>query len=153
MSPFELFLSELAKALNFSSLAPDSQGVCLIQIKNEETPLLFEFDDQLVPNTVLLSSPVSAVPIERRAEVFESILMANLEIEDTLSVKPDEDMLFLHRRLHPQIHAREIREIIKTFLDTVRTWKEKIDDIRKLAPRPLNVLPFPPAINVFPNKP
>jgi len=149
-TPFETFLLELAKVLNFSTLAPDPQGACLIIMKDGDTSLLFEFDDQLVPNTVLLSSPIAPIPIINRIDVYEAALIGNTSIEDTLSVKPDEDVLYLHRRLHPLMQATDIEQLIRIFLETIEQWKGRIATITTQPSRE-TFTPFPSAIQVFPN--
>jgi len=151
-TPFEIFLLELAKVLQFSTLAPDARGACLIIMKDGNVPLLFEFDDQLVPNTVLLSSAVASIPIAHRADIYEASLIGNMAIEDTLSIKPDEDMLYLHCRFHPQIQAVEIEQSLKFFLSNFKEWKRKVDEIAKMPPR-IDKIPSPSSfIQVFPYK-
>ena len=150
--PFETFLLELAKVLHFPTLAPDARGACLIIMKDGNIPLLFEFDEQLVPNTVLLSSPITAIPVSHRLDVFEALLMGNSTIEDTLSAKPDEDMLYLHRRFHPEIQSSEIEQLLQTFLQTVKQWQGKVEAISKKPPRADKMPPPPSSIKVFPFK-
>lgn len=149
-TPFETFLLELAKVMQFSTLAPDARGACLIIMKEGNFPLLFEFDEQLVPNTVLLSSPIAAIPIAHRADIYEASLIGNSAIEDTLSVKPDEDMLYLHCRFHPEIQASEIDERLQFFLATVKEWKGKVEEIATQPPRGDKTPPY--SIQVFPYK-
>ena len=151
MSQFETFLQELAGVFKFSSLKPDSNGACQIVMKEGQIPLLFEFDEQLVPNTILLSCPIAPLPIEHRADVYEASLVGNATLEETLSIKPDEDMLFLHRRLHPQIKAADIEKIIQSFLETVKTWKVRVLEISRQPPRSSKLPPHPSAI-IFPYK-
>jgi hypothetical protein len=151
-TPFEIFLLELAKVMHFSTLAPDVHGACLIIMKEGNVPLLFEFDDQLVPNTILLSSLIGAVPISHRADVYEALLIGNQRIEETLSVKPDEDLFFAHRRFHPAIQAPELEKLLVFFLETVKTWRTKIEEIIKQPTRTEKILPHPSSIQVFPYK-
>jgi hypothetical protein len=149
---FETFLMELAKVLQFSSLAPDAHGACLIVMKEDSSSLLFEFDDQLVPNTILLSCPIIPIPIDHRAAIYEAALIGNNTIEDTLSVKPDEDTLFLHSRFHPSIQAAEIEKILYSFLKNVKLWKSKVETISKEPPSSSQMPPHPSSIQVFPYK-
>jgi Tir chaperone protein (CesT) family len=152
MTQFEDFLQQLATVLQFPSLAPDSNGACLIVMKDGNIPLLFEFDEKLVPNTILLSSPVSAIPIEKRAEIYDASLMGNQTDEEILSIKPDEDLLYLHRRFHPAIFSDDLDILLKSFLNRIKDWKDKVEAITK---EPSKREPFPPhpaSIQVFPYK-
>jgi hypothetical protein len=149
---FEIFLTQLAVVMHFSSLAPDGRGACLIIMKEGNIPLLFEFDEQLVPNTVLLSSPIITIPITHRADIYEALLKANSTIEETLSVKPDEDMLYLHRRFHPDIQAHEIEQLLEPFLKNVKHWKMQVEAIASEPPHSDKFPPHPSAIKVFPFK-
>jgi Tir chaperone protein (CesT) family len=152
-TPFETFLVELAHVLQFSTLAPDARGACLIIMKDGNIPLLFEFDEQLVPNTVLLSSPITTIPDSLRASIYEAILLGNSSIEDTLSVKPDEDMLYLHRRFHPQIQASEIEALLQNFLATAKQWQEKVKTIAAQPRREDKTPPqLPSSIQILPYK-
>ncbi len=145
---FAPFLAELAKVLEFDALKVDSQGVCNIVMNENTISLLFEFDDQLVPNTILLSSPISSIPISHRLDVYEDLLVANSQIEDTLSVKPDEDMLYLHCRLHPSIQAIDIKAHLTRFLTTANEWRTKVEEIKLKAPR---LRKMPGSIQIFPD--
>jgi hypothetical protein len=150
--PFEMFLSELAKVLEFSSLHPDEHGACLIIMKEGNVPLLFEFDDQLVPNTVLLSSPILSIPTTHGLTIHEALLKGNGGIEETLSVKPDDEMLYLHRRFHPQIGASEIDQLLQIFLQTLKEWKAKVQNIVHQLPDAHRAFPHPAAMQLFPYK-
>ncbi len=152
MTAFEVFLLELAKVLQFSTLAPDAKGACLIIMKEGNIPLLFEYDEQLVPNTILLSCLVCAIPMEKRCEVYEASLIGNASIEETLSVKPDEDLLYLHRRFHPSIQASDLDKLLKRFLENVKLWKGKVDIIAKEPSRSDQLPHHPASIQVFPYK-
>ncbi len=152
MTPFETFLTQLAPLLQFPSLSPDAKGACLIIMKEGNVLLLFEFDEQLVPNTVLLSSLLCSIPQERRAEVYEALLIGNQTIEETLSAKPDEDLLYLHQRFHPAIEAAALEKELSHFLEQERVWREKIAIISASPPRLERILPHPSSIQVFPYK-
>ncbi len=121
---FQTFLQELAQGLDYGALMPDDSGGCVVNVEDKE--LLFEFDDQLVPNTVLLSAFVCDLPRERRKEILLDCLKANSEIEETLSKKPDEEVVYLHRRLHPDIRADELREVSAAFAKQISHWQQKI---------------------------
>lgn len=149
-TPFETFLLELAKVLQFTHLEPDAHGACLIIMKEGNVPLLFEFDDHLVPNTILLSSPIAHFPIEHRVDIYEVSLSGNATIEETLSVKPDEDHLYVHRRFHPEIQAADIEKLLEIFLETVKKWKGEVERIVSQPPR--GKTSHPSAIQVFPYK-
>lgn len=136
MNRFQDFLDELAEALQFSSLGPDKWGACLIVMKEEEASLLFEFDDKLVPNTILLSSAIASLPFENRREIFEVCLKGNNKIDETLSCKPDEDVLYLHRRLHPDIRSQELLSLIRIFLEQIKIWRKKMYEMSINPPKP-----------------
>lgn len=148
---FENFLLELAKVLHFKTLAPDSYGACLIIIKEGNVPLLFEFDDQLVPNTILVSTPIAPIPIPYREALYEASLMGNHNLEGTLSVKPDEDILYFHRRLHPSIQAEDLEKLLRIFLENISFWKERVATILQNT-APSDKMPHPSSIQVFPYK-
>jgi hypothetical protein len=149
-TPFEKFLQELAKVLHFPQLAPDAHGVCLIIMKEGNIPLLFEFDDHLVPNTILLSSPIIHFAIDHRVEIYKASLIGNTTIEETLSVKPDEDLLYLHRRFHPDIGSSDLETLLQTFLDIAKKWRGKVEQI--LSQPPQEKTSHRPTIQVFPYK-
>lgn len=150
MSLFEIFLLELAKVLQFPSLSPDAHGACLIIMKEGKIPLLFEFDEQLVPNTVLLSCALSPISIIHRIDIYEALLIGNSSQEDTLSIKPDEDMLYLHRRFHPDIQSIDLEPLLHQFLETAKEWKNRVEVISKNPPRAHPS--HPSSIQVFPYK-
>lgn len=147
MSSFEVFLKELAPLLHFPSLAPDSSGACLIIIKDGEIPLLFEFDDHLVPNTILVSTYIAPIPKEQRALFYAASLNGNCLIEETLSVKPDEEALYLHRRFHPDIQSPHLDQVFQGFLKQAKEWKAKAGLLAKEQPSSMNI---PSGIQVFP---
>lgn len=153
MSPFESFLKELAEVLGFSQLAPDTQGACLIMMKEGHIPLLFEFDDQLVPYTILVSSLIGLIPPKYQADLYEAALIGNETIEQTLSIKPDEDLLYLHQRLQPAMQAPDLEKVLNSFLDTLKIWKETLENITKTPPHEMKKKSSDPSgIQVFPYK-
>lgn len=141
---FYSFLQELAEALSFPSLVPDNQGACLLHFHEKDHSILFEFDDQLVPNTILMSSPLCLLPEENRLEILESCLKGNQEMDETLSCKPDDFFLYLHRRVYPGIQAAALTPVINAFLSKITLWKEKIAAISKKPPNP-HRFPLPPS--------
>ncbi|MCH9626638.1 MAG: hypothetical protein S4CHLAM2_02640 [Chlamydiales bacterium] len=149
---FEAFLLELAKVLEFPTLAPDQNGACLILMKEGNIPLLFELDEQLVPNKILLSSNVLAFPIERRIEIYELSLKTNDTIEETVSVKPDEDELYLHQRINPEVQAKELEVVLNTFLKQVAHLKSAVAKLLQEPVKHPTVPPSPSGINPFPYK-
>lgn len=149
---FADFLKELAKATHFSDLKPDQQGSCLLEFKNEKLHILFEYDDSLVPNTIIISTEIADYSKELIADVLEECLIGNYMIEETLSSQPNEATLFLHRRVHPQIDATEILAILESFLIQAQKWRQKIHEMSKQPSKKLRI-PIPPSqINVFPFK-
>lgn len=147
MNDFKSFLSELAKVLDFQTLAPDKSGGCLLLMKEDNIQVLFEFDNHLVPNTILLSTLISTIPVDKRIEFYEASLEGNNDIEETLSIKPDEDVLYLHRRLHPDIQSDDLAQVLKIFLKHAKEWKVKADVLSKHVVEPSSK---PASIQVFP---
>lgn len=130
MSLFQTFLTKLAPLLEFSDLKPDQHGACLIIMKANNVPMLFEFDDSLVPNTILLSSPVAEIQPGQEAETYLTCLKGNEQMNDTLSKRPDEHHIYLHRRIHPDIQTEQMRPIIDQFVEHVVTWKQKLETLQ-----------------------
>lgn len=125
---FNDFLKVLANVLHFTSLEADQNGACLIVMKESGIPLLFEYDDELVPNHILISTHVVDFPMERRVEIYEMILKANHIMEATLSVKPGEDQIYLHQRISPEIPDLELNIVIQTFLEHVHMIKKAVEE-------------------------
>lgn len=152
MNQFELFLQELAKVFQFSHLAPDEHGACQIIFKDGKIPLLFEFDDHLVPNTILLSSPLASIPASHHLDIYEALLIGNSSQEEVLSVKPDEDFVYLHRRFHPDIQSANLDYLLKQFIEKIHIWKSKIETVIQTPPQIRSSTSHPSAIQVFPYK-
>ncbi len=112
-------------------------------MKEGRIPLLFEYDDQLVPYSILVSTPLYAFPLTHRYGIYQLCLLGNSEMEETLSVKPDEDFLYLHRRIHPEIEASDLDLVIKNFLERVRDWKEQAEILCRQPPEILILNPLP----------
>ena len=129
MSLFQTFLTHLAPVLEFQDLKPDQHGACLIIMKEHNVPLLFEFDESLVPNSILLSSPVAQIEVGCEEQVHGLCLKGNEQMHNTLSKRPDEDQIYLHRRLHPDIDTEQLRPIIQQFVEHVVTWKQKLEAV------------------------
>ncbi len=149
-SLFEYFLLELAQALELKTLAPDAKEACLLIMKEGEVPLLFECDEHLVPNTILASSVVLSFPHERRKEVCMLTLKLNENAQSTASVKPDEDLFFLHLRIHPDVQSADLKGVITEFL---RERKGALEQLHQLLQTPAQneVIPPPPS-SFFPYK-
>jgi hypothetical protein len=145
---FAIFLKELSQALGFNSLSPDQFGVCMIRMKEGDVHLLFEFDDQLVPNTILLSSFICPLPMENRSDIYEEILKRNHMIEETLSCKPDENFLYLHRRMHPEMQAEELKKMLHHFILEVKFWKQKAEEISQQPPKSYRFLNPPGSFQI-----
>ena len=126
MTRFQRFLNQLAEVLEFKKLKPDEHGACLLVMNETQVPLLFEYDDHLVPNSILVSSPVSGIGPGKEGEVLKQCLMLNGGLEETLSKKPDDDEIYLHRRIHPDIHAKDLDPIVHQFVETVMESKRKL---------------------------
>lgn len=135
MKPFEIFLNELGKILELSSLRPDRNGACLIILKEGQISLLFEYDDELVPNTILVTATLLTFSIQYREDIYEFCLKANQTMEETLSVKPDEDALYLHKRIHPDIEKSDLDSVLKSFIENYKILKEQGEKILQNPPR------------------
>lgn len=132
---FHRFLEVLADTFDFPNLAPDAHGACLIHQKEHQAYLLFEFDEQLVPNTVLVSSPVLPLPVHNRADILEACLKGNHENLETLSIKNDEGVIYLHRRVHPNIEKEELQHVLDSLLNQIKVWRQKINDLSTQPPQ------------------
>lgn len=150
--PFKSFLDELAKALDFSVLIPDAQGSCFFELPSQEVELLFEQDTSIVPNTILLSSQITSIPQEIIIAVLEESLIGNFEEENTVSCHPSEPALYLHRRLHQQMSADELKELIEDFVTCIHKWREKIRTLSQNPPATLRI-PIPSSrLTLYPFK-
>ncbi|MCP5469792.1 MAG: type III secretion system chaperone [Chlamydiales bacterium] len=129
MSDFRIFLKQLAKVLQFTALAPDKHGACLVIMKKNNIPLLFEFDDHLVPNTILISTPIIEVALSHEWHFYNETLKGNSLGEETLSLKPDDNLIYLHRRLSPLISAEDLQDILDVFIAKTVQWKECFEKI------------------------
>ena len=114
--------------LEFKKLKPDEHGACLLVMNESNVPLLFEYDDHLVPNSVLVSSPVTPIGYGKEGDVLKRCLIMNAGLEETLSKKPDEEEIYLHRRIHPDIHAKDLDPIVSQFVETVVQSKKQLED-------------------------
>ncbi len=135
MSNFQTFLKQLATVLKFTALSADKHGACLVVLKSSNTPILFEFDDHLVPNTILLSTPIVELVEESARAFFKEVLEGNQKMEETLSLKPDERLIYLHRRISPEIEAKELTSIIDYFLKSTLHWKAVFEKLVQEAPK------------------
>lgn len=123
---FPAFLHTLAPLLGFATLAPDAHGACLLKIKEGEFSLLFEWDEQIVPRSVLLSSPLFSFPPEKGHALALFSLQRNLSLEETLSLHPEKNLLLLHRRLSPEVDQPELERLLNLFLKTSTLLKQEI---------------------------
>lgn len=131
MSRFQKFLNQLAVVLEFTQLKPDKHGACLIIMKANNVPLLFEFDDQLVPNSILVSCPVTSIQYGYENVALTACLKRNELIEETLSKKPDEEQIYLHRRIHPGILSEDLKPIVDHFIETVLASKQELETLQR----------------------
>ena len=129
------FLLQLAKVLALPTLKPDKNGACLLVMRENQIELLFEADEQLVPNTILLSCPLLSFPMEKRADIYEEVLKVNRALDQTLSVKPDEDLIYLHQRLNPDMQADELKPVLDHFLNLVTTWRQAFEKVIQSVPK------------------
>lgn len=134
MSDFHGFLIQLASVLKFTALAADKHGACLVVMKKNNLPILFEFDDHLVPNTVLLSTPIVEIEEASARSFYKTILEGNSKMEETLSLKPDERLVYLHRRISPEINSKELKPLIDYFLKSTLHWKDVFGKLVQEAP-------------------
>lgn len=139
---FISFLNELAQTLGFSTLTPDQKGVCQLAFEKESLELLFEFDEQLVPNTILLTAFLCPLPEKNKVQVMENCLKENANLLETLSCKPDEELVYLHLRIHPEIRSSELNPLVKNFLADATRLRQKIKQLGE--EEAAHRLPMPP---------
>ena len=132
MSPFETFLKTLASALEFTMLGPDEHGVCLIV--THKRSVLFEEDRKIVPGTILMSTPLHALSPGHEKLLLTTILQGNSHIEETLSLKPGDETLYLHRRISSNIDSDTLKALIDTFVANAETWSTKLENTTKEHP-------------------
>ncbi|MCH9611044.1 MAG: hypothetical protein S4CHLAM81_13760 [Chlamydiales bacterium] len=131
MSDFSTFLKELSSLLRFTTLSPDRHGACLVVMKSNNLPLLFEYDDHLVPSTILLSTPICEVDPDRERALLRATLTANSQMEETLSVKPDEPVVYLHKRFSPQIEGAELKKQLDLFIESSLYWQNELESVNE----------------------
>ena len=124
MDAFQLFLNQLAALLQLDSLAPSKEGACLIIMKASSIPLLFEFDDHIAPNTIVMSTPIIEVDPPHQELYAYRALQLNSSMEETLSLRAEAMSLYLHRRLSPYIQIAELKLIIDKFVERALQTKE-----------------------------
>lgn len=131
MEIFEDFLKNLSTALSIPSLASDPYGACMLAFDEENLQILFELDSQIVINNVLMSCKVADINATTKIKLAKEILIANGSIDETLSFHPDQDQLFLHRRLYPYTDPDIIRNIVNSFIKRTVEWQSKVKEGEK----------------------
>ena len=126
---------------------PDREGACLFHFKEHHLQLFFEYDDSLVPHTILLSCDICLVPLEVMTGILEACLIHNSRSEETLSCRPEDNLLFLHRRIHPKIKAQDLKPLLNSFIDLIKQWKEKVRQQSLAPPKQPPVTPSPSFIS------
>ncbi|MEZ5314769.1 MAG: type III secretion system chaperone [Chlamydiales bacterium] len=149
---FKAFLVQLSKVLDFENLQPDKNGVCLISFTKKKIQMLIEYDESLISNKVLISSAVLYFPIDQRQQVYQYCLKTNHKIEASISIKPDEDILYLHQRIAPTIHATELKLIIDSFLETIKMIENDLTKLFKTSRKDHQVSSPSSLIQPFPYK-
>ena len=134
VSDFQTFLKQLTVVLKFTALSADKHGACLVVMKKNNVPILFEYDGHLVPNSILLSTPIVEIAEANARAFYRKTLESNHKMEETLSLKPDERLIYLHRRVSPEIDAKELKPLIDHFLTSTLHWKEVFEELVQQAP-------------------
>lgn len=129
-APFDLFLATLAPLLEFPSLHPDSNHACLIAMRETGLELLFTWDDQLVPQTILLSTSLFSIPPGYQEQVYETCLKGNSLIDEILSVHPSEEVVYLHIRIPPSIPQKDLKTLLDRFQQAAFKWKGKLEGLK-----------------------
>lgn len=132
---FNDFLKQVAEVFQLKRLEPDSFGVCLIEIKKTHVKLMFEYDEFIVPNTVLLSSPILTFSPHDRHDICVACLKGNAAMDETLSIKIGTDTVYLHQRIHPNVKNNELNLILQSFQKQVQHWKKTLAAIGETTPQ------------------
>lgn len=112
--------------MEMPGLHPDQHGACLIVMKGSGIELLFELDETVSPGTVLVSTPLSSLRPESRLNMLTSLLTENKQLGPTLSKQTEEDTLYLHQRIHPDIDLPSLTSLIENFLHVVEACQKKL---------------------------
>jgi len=123
---FQEFLDQLAPLYGMRALRPDKMGACQLLLKKENLLVLFEYDDHVVPNTVLASVPLGEVLAGNEKQIMKELLKGNQKSENVLSMQPDEPICFLHRRLSSSIAGEELKKSLASFTGAAKKWIEKV---------------------------
>lgn len=126
---FQPFLDTLSTLLQNPGLRPDENGACKIIMKGSGASILFEYDEKIVPGSILLSTPVAPLRPESRNNMLKALLMGNWDLDGTLSKHPEKDEIFLHQRLDPEIELESLGPIIESFVYTKGNWEQKLASI------------------------
>lgn len=137
---FNRFLTSCAEACQLKNLTDQGQGVCALSI--DEIPCLFELDETVVQDHVILSTQVASFPVDQQRFVMETCLKLNAHAPATLSIKPHEPRVMMHQRIPCDIDPQELRSIITDFVTRVERAQQSL---------------IPPvdsegSIGIFPNK-
>jgi hypothetical protein len=123
---FQEFLQKIASLYSLDTLRPDQMGACQLFLKKENLHLLFEYDDHIVPDTILVSTSLGEIAIGKEEDVSKKLLKYNEKGEDILSIQPEEPICFLHRRLSPHLEKEKLQESLTTFKETAVYWQQEI---------------------------
>jgi len=116
ISFFGDFLTTLSSVIGFQ-IPPSDEPFLL-----DET-VVFEFDDQVVPHTILMSAAVGPL-LKDESEFYVRCLEANDQMRPTLSLY--EDTLYLHQRVDPSISVENLKKELEDFKSALTIWKSRV---------------------------
>jgi hypothetical protein len=124
-------LSELAKVLNLSSLALDTNNHCLI-LFDDKIVLNLELDEQ--EGALIIYSYVSVVPFVAKELILEILLEANFfwKVSNgaTFSIDKQTQTLILQKKIFlPLRESGRFEDDLALFMDVVDAWMKRIDEI------------------------
>lgn len=122
---FQAFLDQIAAIYGLPSLAPDNKGACQLRLHNENLSILFEYDNSVVFNTILLSSPLEEVHNNSPTLLIESF-QHNYLNDEVVSIQPAPSIYFLHRRFDTTIEQEYLQNALASFVHTATLWKNKL---------------------------
>jgi len=127
--------SQLGEAFGLSSLAPDENGYCSVQV-DEKFPLHFMVSDDQESLTVF--SELGRIDPESQPEIVLEILSANLFWRDTrgstLGIEPASGSVVLLRQLEVQtLTYPGLESVLDGFIKSSEHWLNKISSPKQAA--------------------
>lgn len=127
MDLFQDFLNKLQRALGTSALHPDAHHACLLHFREEGVELLFEYDDRIVPQSVIVTSPIGVVSAAIARDLLEEALKENGVRETALAFVPEQESLFLFLRIPLFLEEAEVARLVHTCCAEVLLWRQRLE--------------------------